>query len=358
MLNFYPGPSKIYPQIKDFAAEAFASGILEKNHRSDDFMQLLKDCKWLLKSHLNIPEDYEVFFTSSATESWEIGIQSLFKGKIRFFYNGAFGKKWFKYAVTNAQINGSLQFAIPQIRGSRFFVNQKIEEAEIDPDNDIICCVANETSNGTQILNESLVALKVKCPHSLLFIDATSSLGGSSLDISLGDVWLASSQKCFGLPSGLGILILSPRAIEKAIEINERNHYNSLVFIKENFDKNQTHYTPNILGIYLLKRNLEYLENIHFISKRLKARAEKIYSFFEKRSDFEILVENTETRSDTIIAVKPISVSGLFAYLFENKIIIGKGYGEWKRDTVRIANFPAISDEDFDTLFQVLTKYS
>ena len=190
-------------------------------------MQLLKDCKRLLKSHLNIPEDYEDFFTSSATESWEIGIQSLFKGKIQFFYNGAFGKKWFKYAVTNAQINGSLQFAIPQIRGSRFFVNQKIEEAEIDPENDIICCVANETSNGTQILNESLVALKTKCPHALLFVDATSSLGGSSHAISLGDVWLASSQKCFGLPSGLGLLILSPRAIEKAKEINERNHYNS-----------------------------------------------------------------------------------------------------------------------------------
>lgn len=67
-----------------------------------------------------------------------------------------------------------------------------------------MCCVANETSNGTQISNESLAALKLKSPKSLLFIDATSSLGGYNHDISLGDVWLASSQKCFGLPSGLG----------------------------------------------------------------------------------------------------------------------------------------------------------
>ncbi|MCP9767701.1 alanine--glyoxylate aminotransferase family protein [Lacihabitans sp. LS3-19] len=358
MLNFYPGPSKIYPRIKEFAAEAFASVILEKNHRSDDFMQLLKDCKSLLKNHLNIPDNYEVYFTSSATESWEVCIQSLFKGKIQFFYNGAFGKKWFKYAVTNAQINASLQFAIPEIRGTRFFVNQKIEEAETDPENDIICCVANETSNGTQISNESLSILKTNSPHALLFIDATSSLGGFNHNISLADVWLASSQKCFGLPSGLGFLILSPRAIEKAKEINERNHYNSLVFIKENFDKNQTHYTPNILGIYLLKRNLEYLENIHAISNHLEERAGKIYSFFETRSDFEILVENPETRSDTVIAVKPKSVSKLMSYLFDNNIVIGKGYGEWKRDSVRIANFPAIPDEDFETLFKVLANFS
>ena len=40
-----------------------------------------------------------------------------------------------------------------------------------------------------------------------------------------------------------------------------------------------------------------------------------------------------------------------------NNIVAGKGYGEWKKNTWRIANFPAIEDREFIQLFKVLEKY-
>jgi phosphoserine aminotransferase len=358
MMNFYPGPSKLYPQLKDFAADAFDSGILEQNHRSDAFMDLLKQAISLLKNHLNIPDDYRVYFTSSATECWEICAQSLIRGKVQFLYNGAFGKKWFKYTVTNPQINSTTNYELPTIRGTRFFVDQRIDEVEIDAQNDVLCWVSSETSNGTHTSNEAIRSLNSKSPNALLVVDATSSLGGENYDIGDADVWFASSQKCFGLPSGLGVMIVSPKAQLRAKEINERNHYNSLVFIEENFRKFQTHYTPNILSIYLLKRLLETLPNINEVSERLANRSARIYDFIEKNTNFDLLVNNPETRSNTVIAFVPKDLGSLYEYLKNNDMIIGKGYGEWKNNTLRIANFPAIPDEDFDQLFKLLEKYA
>lgn len=357
MLNFYPGPSKIYDNLKDFSIEAFESGILEQNHRSQPFMILLEETISLLKKHLNIPEDYKVYFTSSATECWEICAQSLIRGKVQFLYNGAFGKKWFKYTVTNPQINSTTNYELPTIRGTRFFINQNIDEVEIDTENDVVCWVSSETSNGTHTSFDSIKKLKEKSPKALLVVDATSSLGGENYHIADGDVWFASSQKCFGLPSGLGIMIVSPKALERAFEINERNHYNSLIFIEENFRKFQTHYTPNILGIYLFKRLLETLPKINVVSEKLYQRSEWIYGFFENNEHFDLLVENAEMRSKTVVAIIPKNMDIAVAFFKNSNVIVGKGYGEWKNNTLRIANFPAIPDEDFEELFRLLENY-
>lgn len=357
MINFYPGPSKVYDRLKDYSKEAFESGILEQNHRSQPFMDLLQETISLLKKHLNIPENYKVYFTSSATECWEICAQSLIRGKVQFLYNGAFGKKWFKYTVTNPQINATTNYELPTIRGTRFFINQKVEEVEIDPENDVVCWVSSETSNGTHTSFESIKKLKEKSPKALLVVDATSSLGGENYDIADADVWFSSSQKCFGMPSGLGIMVVSPLALERAIEINERNHYNSLIFIEENFKKFQTHYTPNILGIYLFKRLLETLPNINYVSEKLYKRSDRIIDFFENSEYFDLLVENPDTRSKTVVAIMPRDMEIAIKFFKENDVIIGKGYGEWKNNTLRIANFPAIPDEDFEELFRLLENY-
>ncbi len=350
MLNFYPGPSKLYPQIREYLTEAFDSGILEMNHRSEVFMVLLKNTIQNFKIQQHIPEDYQVYFTSSATECWEIVNQSLLHGKVQFLYNGAFGKKWFRYAVTN---QNTQQDKFPTIRGTRFSYNQSVISSQIDTDNNFICIDQNETSNGTQISHYEINKLN---SNALLCLDVTSSIGGTKLPWRAGDVWLASSQKCLGLPSGLGILIISPKAISEAEKWNERNHYNSLLFIKENFEKYQTPYTPNILGIYLLNQISQYLEHIDQIDIRIKNRAEKLENFINERKNFKLLIENRELRSQTVIAIEASkdNLAKIKQKAAEKEIILGNGYGEWKENTFRIANFPAIPDNEFDLLMEFL----
>ena len=343
MYNFYPGPSKIYPEVKNFAIEAFQSGILERNHRSELFMELLSDTIRLFKHHLNIPEDYKVFFISSATEGWEICAQSFFgKFPVNFYYNGAFGEKWMVYT----------QRICGNVSGQRFGIS---DEPEIpDTGESDICMVVNETSNGSHI---NLSQMKRPQGEGLLALDVVSSLGGVNYDFHKGDIWIASVQKCLGLPSGLGIMIVSPHAMRRAVELKERNHYNSVLFINENFSKFQTPYTPNILGIYLLKRNLEQLDSIYQISESLKTRAKTTYDVINSTPGLAPLIENETVQSPTVITVKSKDIFQWHNYFLENGVIVGKGYGQWRDDTFRIANFPAIKDYEFEKLFELIRNF-
>lgn len=346
MNNFYPGPSKIYPQVKSWLTEIYDSGILAKNHRSDAFMQLWQKTTELLKRKLNIPEGYEVYVTSSATECWEIVNQSLLCSETTYMYNGAFGEKWSDYGRKNTTSS---------VHGLPFDLNGF--PADISPTvSDTICLVHNETSNGTYLPDDKLKRIRKNNPESLIAVDATSSMSGVALPWKTADVWFASVQKCFGLPSGLAVMVASPRAVERAEEVNEKLHYNSFLNIRANFLKNQTPYTPNILAIALLNKQAQLVENIEFVDIKLRNRATEFYQFIEQETPFDLLVENEAVRSPTVIAIKGeiIDIERVISDCEKEGITLGKGYGEWKKTTFRIANFPAIEDEEFENLKKVL----
>ena len=334
MITFYPGPSKVYPQVADYAAEAVRQGTVSLNHRSAGFMDIVKETVRLLHEKLDIPADYHIALVSSATECWEIVAQSLTAEASLHPYSGAFGKKWAEYAY-------------------RIKPPTSLSEA------DVLCIVQNETSNGTQVNMETLAQFRREF-SGLIAVDAVSSMAGIVLDWTLADVWFASVQKCFGLPAGLAVLVYSPAALKRAEEIGENAHYNSLLFIHENFSKFQTPYTPNGLGIYLLMRVLQQVPTISEVDAITKKRAADWYAFFEKfRPDFKLLINDPAIRSDTVIAVdgSELDIKAIKVAAQQAGITIGSGYGDWKSRTFRIANFPAINDEEIGTLMQFLRSY-
>ena len=140
MINFYPGPSKIYPQVRNYIIEGLDSGILSMNHRSSEFMELMADTVRLLKEKLRIPKDYQVVFTSSATECWEIIAQSIIRNRSSHVHNGAFGAKWMNYTIKLGKEVQSIQFAL-----------NELPEVEVEKGTEVICFTQNETSNGTQV---------------------------------------------------------------------------------------------------------------------------------------------------------------------------------------------------------------
>jgi phosphoserine aminotransferase len=344
LITFYPGPSKVYPQVATYLQDAMNEGILSQNHRSMPFMEMLKECILVFKQKQKIPNNYEVYFTSSATECWEIVNQSLVKNHSHHVFNGAFGEKWFEYASRLGKTTSSSKFDF-----------QETFDGNISSSADVWCFTQNETSNATQINNSFFGKLNTEA---LIALDVTSSLGGIELDWKSGDIWLASVQKCLGLPAGMGIIICSPKAIKRAEEIGDYNHYNCLLFIRDNFKKYQTHYTPNILGIYLLMRVMQQVPDIQTINSLLKERAKDFYEFISQETNLDLLIKNEEVRSQTVIAIKGTvdEILVLKQKAKENNIILGNGYGAWKDTTFRIANFPAIEDWEFDKLKTLLSQ--
>ena len=96
-------------------------------------------------------------------------------------------------------------------------------------------------------------------------MDATSSMGGINLPWQEADVWFASVQKCIGIPAGLGILICSPKALKRATQLNKKVHYNDVLLMEENRKLFQTHYTPNVLSIYVLSSRLFMFLTVIFL---------------------------------------------------------------------------------------------
>jgi phosphoserine aminotransferase len=222
MISFYPGPSRVHDAVPKYVNDAFKKGILSMNHRSPEFMAISEKTITLLKQKLNVPEDYTIFYTSSATECWEIITQSIVKEKSTHFYSGSFGEKWFDYTKRLK----------PAAEGIRFDAETKLDGKNIKlSSGDVICLTHNETSNGTQVHDSIIKTIKKNNTDQLIAVDATSSMGGVAIDFMSADIWLASVQKCFGLPAGLGLLICSPGAIQRSTALGEKNHYNSLTFM-------------------------------------------------------------------------------------------------------------------------------
>ncbi|MEN2281825.1 aminotransferase class V-fold PLP-dependent enzyme [Algoriphagus sp. SE2] len=351
MLTFAPGPSKVYDALPNYLQEAYEAGVLSANHRSNAFMHLYQETESLMREKLHMPDNYKLLFTSSATENWEIITQSIVERASFHIYSGSFGKKWIGFAK---HIN-------PATAGLKIKANQAIDVAnlEISEDFDLIALTQNETANATQVPMSVIEAIKENYPEKMIAVDTTSSMAGIEFDFSLADIWYASVQKCFGLPAGLGILIVSPKAIEKCESKGESGRYNSLSFILENAMGYQTHYTPNVLGIYLLNRVLKDLPEIQHIDTNLRERMKQLEDCIAKTKSLRMLVDNAETRSTTVLAVTgPEDLIKTVKKDAEKEgMQLGSGYGPLKATSFRIANFPAITNAEMNKLISFLSRY-
>lgn len=350
MISFYPGPSRVHENIPGYVKEAYQTGILSMNHRSEEFMDLCETTISLLKEKLNIPNTYTIFFASSATECWEILAQSLIKKESLHIYNGAFGEKWFEYTKR-------LQ---PGAKAFSFDHEKEINLKEVHlPKSEFLCLTQNETSNGTQVSNEIIAAIQKKYPKSLIAVDATSSMAGIALNFKNADVWFASVQKCFGLPAGLAVMICSPKAIDRIKSLHETNHYNSLVFMNEMISKWQTPCTPNVLGIYLLMRVLKHTKNIRSVDRKIVARFDAWHDFFKDGKNLRLYIQNQNVRSHTVITItgKPELLTKVKTKARKKGFLLGEGYGKFKSETFRLANFPALKKNEIQRLQNFLSSY-
>lgn len=353
MISYYPGPSKVWDKLPLYMQDAWQEGILSVNHRSQDFMKISRETLRLLHEKLHVPEDYTILFTSSATECWEIIAQSILgDAKSLHLFNGAFGEKWHEY---NQKITGNAS-------AHAFSPNELPELSQIKAEADtlLIALTHNETSTGTALPEEYMRQIRDAYPEKLIGVDATSSMAGVNLPYETADIWYGSVQKCFGLPAGLGILICSPKAVERAKELGENSHYNSLLFMLEKIADAQTSYTPNVLGIYLLMRSLQDRPEIKVTAELLNKRFQQWVQFFEQYPSMNLLIRNQEVRSQTVLTIEgtPEKIDQLKKAAKEEGLYIGNGYGPWKNSTFRIANFPALTEEEIETLQKFLKNHN
>ncbi len=353
-LYFTVGPSQLYPTIPDHIRQALNDDVLSISHRSSTFTDWYKKADANLRTILRLPDTHHIFFTASALEGMERTIQNTVKEHSFHFINGSFSREFYQIALDYNK--KALRFDAPNGEGF------KLDDVTVPPESELICFVQNETSTGVNLPVEDIYTIADQYPDKLIAVDMVSSLPYLDIDFTKIDCGIFSIQKGFGLPAGLGVIIVSDRAIQKAQHLAEEgiaigSHHNFLK-LKEFADKHQTRETPNVLGIYLLSKVTEDIrtKGIDVIRKEIDEKASLIYTFFENHPKYKPFT-NGPYRSKTTIVIDVQGESEKIVNLLKkNNIIVAKGYGKRKDSHIRIANFPSHTIGQVQQLLQVLAN--
>lgn len=348
-IYFTPGPSQLYPTVRGHIEAALDAHIPSISHRSQQFIGIYRQTEEGLRELLGIPDDYQVFFLSSANEAWERIIENSVNKTSFHYVNGDFSRKFFDFAE-NLGRNAVLAEA-----GNGEGFSEASRYMHLIPHSaELIALCANETSTGVATEADFVLSHKKAHPQKLISVDLVSAWPYYHLDLSQVDFAYFSVQKGFGMPAGLGVLIVSPQAMDKG----SYGTYHSFKSLKSKAVKFQTPETPNVLGIYLLgkvvKDFLDY--GIQRIRKETEEKAALLYETLSNHPALTVSVYEPEWRSQTVIVADCVDSAPMLAQLAEQGLIVGAGYGDRKRTQLRIANFPAHSPEAMARLIAALNE--
>lgn len=353
-INFTPGPSQLYVTTESHVKTAFKTGVPSISHRSKEFESFYAEAVNGLKELFQIPNNFYIVFTASATEIWERSIQSLVVNESLHYVNGAFSKKYFEIA----QQLGRNPIAVEVKDGLGF------NNVAIPPGNpELVALTHNETSTGVSLSTDFIHSFRDKFPNSIISVDAVSSLPYPKFDFTRIDMLYFSVQKGFGLPAGLGVWIVNEKCVAKADFLLSKGHsvgsYHSLPSLISMTTKNQTPETPNVLGIYLLaKVTSDFLfRGLTAIRQETNYKAAILYQALETIGYAKPFVKDANDRSKTVIVAETGAHTKAITEVLQSKgLYPGDGYGKAKATQLRFANFPAHSKEQFELLADTLSS--
>ena len=351
---FTVGPTERHPKLDAFIRDALRCNIVSISHRGEEFSEIYRHAVESLRKLLGVPKNFHVFFLGSATEAMERIIENSVERRSVHFVNGAFSKRFYVTAVELRKRATKVEVA----RGASF----DFSKTTIPRDAELIALTHNETATGVSLSMSDVYALRKKHPNVLIALDIVSSAPYVRVDYRYVDCAFFSVQKGFGLPSGLGVLFVNERCIEKAnvlsrkkVNIGSFHNYPSLLASEA---KLQTPETPNVLGMYLLGRVADdYLATgIERIRKETEQKAKLLYDFFDSHPDFASFVKDRTARSSTVIVAEAKrGARAPLALLARNGIIAGPGYGEFAGRHIRIGNFPMHRLSDVKRITRILS---
>lgn len=348
-LFFTAGPSQLYHSVPKYIESALAADIPSISHRGQLFVDIFNETRSALKELLTVPNDFEIFFFSSATEIWERIIQNCVEETSSHFVNGSFGERFH----WTAKMLGKK----PEMIKAPFGEGFDVAKIKVSQKSELMGFTHNESSSGVMWQMEDIYTLGERYPDKLVAMDVVSSMPYPVINYEKVDLVYFSVQKGFGLPAGLGVLIVSPRAMSKQRDMVNKGiltgSYHSFNVMKNFADKGQTTETPNVLNIYLLgKVCQEYRDyGIGNIRNETEEKARIMYDYFEKHDRYKPAIQNKRDRSQTLIVVNTQGDSNKIVQFLETMDIeVGYGYAEAKETQIRIANFPAHSREDVKRL--------
>jgi phosphoserine aminotransferase len=298
--HFSSGPCSKRP---GWSLDALSDAPLGRSHRAKVGKAKLKQAIDLTREVLAVPADYRIgIVPASDTGAVEMALWSLLGERgVDMLAWESFGAGWVTDVVKQLKLKDVRKFEadyglLPNL-------------AEVDFDRDVVF-TWNGTTSGVRVPNADFIPADRK---GLTVCDATSAAFAQEMDFTKLDVVTFSWQKVLGGEGGHGVIILSPRAVERLLsyapawplpKIFRMVSGGKLI---EGIFTGETINTPSMLCVEDYIDALLWAKNLGGLKAligRADANAKVIYDFIEKNDWIANLAVKPETRSNTSVCLK------------------------------------------------------
>ena len=300
--HFSSGPCAKRP---GWSLEALKDAPLGRSHRAKVGKSKLKLAIDLTREVLQVPSDYRIgIVPASDTGAVEMALWSLLGARpVDLLAWESFGEGWVTDVVKQLQLKDT--------RTLKSGYGELPNLAEVNCDNDVVF-TWNGTTSGVRVPNADWIAADRK---GLTICDATSAAFAQKLDCAKLDVVTFSWQKALGGEAAHGVLILSPRAVER-LESYKPAWPLPKIFrmtkggkLIEGIFEGETINTPSMLCVEDYIDALNWAKSIGGLDAlvaRADANTKAIADWKAKTSWVDFLARSAEIRSNTSVCLKVI----------------------------------------------------
>jgi len=298
--HFSSGPCAKRP---GWSPEALAKAFLGRSHRAKEGKARLKLAIDKTKALLGLPADYIcAIVPASDTGAFELAMWSMLGARgVDALAWESFGEGW----VTDM----TKQLKLSDLRVIKAPYGELPDLGTVDFNRDVIF-TANGTTSGVRVPDYDWIPAD---RAGLTFADATSAAFAQPIDWPKIDILTFSWQKVLGSEAAHGMLILSPRAVErleaytpawplpKIFRLTKGGKLQKAIFDGETIN------TPSMLALEDYLDALAWAERIGGLSGlmgRADANAKVLYDWVDGTSWIAPLAVDPRTRSNTSVCLK------------------------------------------------------
>jgi len=300
--HFSSGPCAKRP---GWSLQTLTDAVLGRSHRSKAGRAKLKRAIDLTREVLEVPADYRIgIVPASDTGAVELALWSLLGARpVTMLAWESFGEGWVTDVEKQLKLKGVTVIKAPY--------GELPDLDKVDFSNDVVF-TWNGTTSGVRVPNGEWIASK---RQGLTICDATSAAFAQRLDWSKLDVVTFSWQKALGGEGAHGMLILSPRAVErletykpawplpKIFRLTKGGKLNEGVFAGETIN------TPSMLCVEDYLDALQWAKSLGGLSAtvaRSDANAKALSDWVAVTSWVGHLARNPNERSNTSVCLKVV----------------------------------------------------
>lgn len=302
---FSSGPCAKYPgwDINDLDTT-----ILGRSHRAKQPKNFIEYSINLTAELLELPKDYKVAIVpASDTGAFELAMWNLLGSRpIDVFAWESFGKGWVTDIINQLNLSN-----VNKIEAEYGFLP---DLSKADPKNDIVFTL-NGTTSGVKVPDLNWID---NDREGLTLCDATSGLFAQNVDWSKLDVTTFSWQKVLGGEAQHGMIIMSPRAIDRINSYDPDWPMPKIFRIKksgkvdESIFTGSTINTPSLMCVADYVSALEWAKNSGGLEKLIEIANTNlaiITRWVEKNNWVSFLAKDKETISNTSVCLEFASKS-------------------------------------------------